>query len=336
VNIIPQGALDCLPLSAEPLSQWNEKTDLLQFLYELLDTPALIIPEGGTTIASNYRRLAPSYFEDGKKNALSWIKIFTDCAEEGVPVPAAVVKNIGIYDYTNSPLFGRVVKYIVAWDRVVGTALEEGAFFSIAHVLESADDINCSLYLAAHLYYKQALQVLRGYLENLVLPIHFCEHPKEFLAWKANNYRVPSLRGKDGILSSLTNKNVVSNHLAEEVSNIYGNLNGCIHGSEKRLIHKGLFSGTYMGHVFKEDDFGEWCNYFWRSVDVGIKLLAINFEQWQNIRSAGEVMCTICHNNSDFDMRETWFGKHKFYIYKCRACGDEMRIAAERRPDTDA
>jgi hypothetical protein len=156
-----------------------------------------MITEDGTTTTSSYRHLAPSYFEDGKKDILSWIKVFTERAHEAVPAPAAAVQNIDVPDYANNPLFGRVAKYFIAWERMVGTALEEGAFFSIAHILESADDIKCSFHLAAHLYYKQALQVLRSYLEDLVLPIHFCESPKEFLDWKANNYRVPTLTGEE-------------------------------------------------------------------------------------------------------------------------------------------
>ncbi len=329
MNIIPQAALNYLPLLAEPLSQWSEETDLLYVLYELLDIRATITTEDGTTITSSYRDLAPSYFEDGKKDILSWIKVFGERGHEAIPAPASVVQNINIPDFANDPLFGRAAKYFVVWERMVGTALEESVFFSIAHILESADDIKCSFHLAAHLYYKQALQVLRSYLEDLVLPIHFCENPTEFLDWKANNYRVPALRGKNGILKALVGKNIISNQLADEVSSVYDDLNGCIHGSEKRLINKGQFSGTYMGHVFKEDDFSEWCNYFCRSVDAGVKLLAINFDQWQSIRSAHKIVCAICHNNSDFDRQETWFGGRKSCIYKCRQCGDEMRIVAE-------
>jgi hypothetical protein len=265
----------------------------------------------------------------GEESIPPLIKMFSDKAAESVPVPAAVTQVINIPDFVEDPVFGRAAKHYIVWERMVGRALEDSLYFSKAHILESSDDIKCSFNLAAQFYYKQALQVLRGFLENLVLPIHFCESPQEFLNWKANNYRTPSLRGKNGILKALVDKGVISNQLANEVSSVYDDLNGCIHGSEKRLINKDVYSGGYMGHVFKSDDFYEWCNYLCRSVDAGVQLLAINLDQWQSIRSAHKLLCSVCHNTSDFEKQESWFGGQKFYVCKCSQCGREMTVGTE-------
>ena len=49
----------------------------------------------------------------------------------------------------------------------------ESAFFSLAHILETFSDLECSILLASRLYYKQAIQVLRSYLETSVLQLYF-------------------------------------------------------------------------------------------------------------------------------------------------------------------
>ncbi len=84
---------------------------------------------------------------------------------------------------------------------------------------------------------------MRGYLENLVLPIYFCEYPDRFDQWKANNYRIPTMRGKQGILKDLADKQVIPADLAAEASLIYDGLNSYIHGSERKLISRGIFTG---------------------------------------------------------------------------------------------
>jgi hypothetical protein len=183
--------------------------------------------------------------------------------------------------------------------------------------------------LAGNLYYKQALQVLRGYLESLVLPIYFCEYPDQFDQWKVNNYRVPAMRGKQGILKDLADKKVITIDLAAEISRIYDSLNSYIHGSERKLISRGIFTGDYMGRVFKENDFREWCIYLAEAVDIGIRLLAIHFDQWK-AKAGGRIICSICHG-ADFDMSpEMGFGGEEHYNYKCLHCGEEMTLKSKR------
>jgi hypothetical protein len=67
MKLIPQPALDCFPLSDEAFSQWNDKTDLLQFLYELHDFPVTMLAQDGTTVTSSARHVGIMFYGWGKK-----------------------------------------------------------------------------------------------------------------------------------------------------------------------------------------------------------------------------------------------------------------------------
>lgn len=237
------------------------------------------------------------------------------------------------------------------------TLLEESGFYSLAHILEADEEIGCSLLLASHLYYKQAIQVLRSFVEETLLPINFCENVNEFNQWKANSYRTPPLRGRDGLVKKMVNKGVLPASIGDDVSDLYGDLNSYIHGSEDKLIHKGVHVGSRDGLIFKSADFKIWCEYLSRAIDIGIRLLRINFVQWENIssikwaslRAQGKVLCSICHNEDDFDSIPMTSDNHTFKIpqldgtwveadesfpgfitYVCRHCGSTTTVSAKK------
>ena len=311
-EIISETVFGYLPFSPEPLSKWSNTTDLLQFLYALYGV--------------NYRESSRRIFTSGQKKFRDWVKRFTTVAGKATPAPAAVTQTIKIPDFSEDPKFGKVAKYIIAWDGVVEAVLSESAFFSIAHIMESDIDLECSLYLASQLYYKQALQVLRNFLEDLVLSIHFCDNPSNFLDWKKNNYRIPRLWGDNGILSKLVSKQILTKEVGEEISKLYGELNSSIHGSERRLIYRGIYSRKWMGQVFKYDNFSEWCDYLSRLVELGIRLLKVNITQWEKLRG-NKVLCDICHNDKDFTTERYELGGVWRTHYHCNRCGSNVEIA---------
>ena len=81
------------------------------------------------------------------------------------------------------------------------------------------------------------------------------------------------------------------------------NLNGSIHGAEKRLIHQGVFEGKQTGRIFIYDRFRDWCRYFARCVDFGIHALHLTIEYWSRVRPTDRVVCYVCHNDSEFDVQ---------------------------------
>lgn len=324
VDIIPDTIFNYLPFTAEPFSQWGENTDLLNVLRALYSNPLTALAEDGTYSTKKMIDSGLDNYVTRREEFEYWVKQFDIAARKFKPTGRRSKTSNQIPDFYQDALFGKTAKYIIAWDSIVFSILEDSTFFSIAHALESNDDLVCSTHLAAHLYYKQAMQVLRSFIEDLVLPINFFDRPKEFADWKADNYFVPSLRGRDGLLKKLVGRGTMSQKLADDVSDIYGALNGYIHGSEKHLINRGELSNQGEGHTFKTDDFNEWCAYVSRTVEVGIHLLKINVEQWEGYRAKRKVICTKCHNESDFDIETFMFGGQEFTKYSCHVCGQGM------------
>src|SRR6266700_4880054 len=284
--LLPQAAVDILPFSAEPFSQWSRKTDIYRFIAALY--------------APTYPPFSNYLYKEGKKEIKTWERKFARHAAKsqdtpsGYDVHAFIVENIAsgkkeentshsdgnkqrespdteitnISSFLDDQTFGKAAKYVLAWQCSVQNLLEESGFYSLAHTLETQTEIESSLLLASQFYYKQAVQVLRSFLEELVMPIHFCENEQEFNKWKANNYHTPPIRGRDGIIRRLTAKGTLPSSLAIDTANLYSDLNSYIHGSENRLNYKNVHTPSFSAKSFKYQDFCTWAEYLSRSVDV--------------------------------------------------------------------
>lgn len=331
MEIIGDQLLEHLPFTADPLLSWQEGTDLHSFLLDISDQEGTILLSDGRKEIVNYRDYGDYLFHQGKREYRNWAYHFTQSAEKSVVAYKGFADSVTLPDFYEDESFGTVAKYLVAWDGVVHTALSSGAFFSIAHILESLDDIECSCKLASELYYKHASQIIRSFLEDLVLPIYFAENPSAYSSWKQNKYRTPPLRGRKGILTELENDGVLSDELAGDVSELYGDLNSFIHGSEKRLVNRGHYSRSWVGHAFDIDAYLEWCNNVMKAITLGIHLLNINLSQWEALRIQHKVLCPICHNDKNFRIETLTFGGEKFTSYLCESCGDKMTHNFEGR-----
>jgi hypothetical protein len=231
-------------------------------------------------------------------------------------------------DLENDKNLGMAVKYHIAWGGTIDEVLSESAFFSIAHILESNAELDCSILLSSNLYYKQALQILRNYIENMVLQLHFSDENDDFLLWKAGKYRVPFLRGKKGLLSLLKEKGLIPSDLVHVADKLYEELNGSIHGAESRLIHRGIFTGDWTGLLFKYDRFKEWCDFFARSVNFGIHLLSLHIKHWAKVRPKNYISCDVCHNE-DFEIKKSEFSGKLMATLSCRVCGNSQTYDAD-------
>jgi hypothetical protein len=107
---------------------------------------------------------------------------------------------------------------------------------------------------------------------------------------------------------------------------------------------------------FEESVFSAWCQLFCECVDVCIRLLKINFDQWRTIRSlkyetlakVGKTFCSTCHNEDAFDRwllpskyvykqqeEENTLKNAKdltFYWYICQVCGRTITVNAVETP----
>ena len=329
-SIIPINVLTYLPFHSEPLSSWDQETDLLQFLFSLYDSPYEMVSQNGTRTTGNYRDFGEHLYREGRARSRHWVEQFGRHVREATPAPASVVQRVVVPCFDHDFHFGLALKYWIAFDGICQAVLSESAFFSIEHVLESESELECSFLLAAHLYYKQALQTLRNFLEELLLPIHFCSNRTDFARWRANNYRTPSIcssRRYKGLSQILVDTGILPPDTGREIESLYRDLNASIHGSEARLTHRGIFSHEYRGEVFKLDDFHLWCAYFSRSTDLGIRLLRTNIVQWDDLRPAQRTFCDVCHNDRDFDTETSDFAGIPETIVRCRICGNVMHFS---------
>ncbi|HIF6105500.1 hypothetical protein ACEV8Q_21780 [Vibrio parahaemolyticus] len=290
-EIFPLSALEILPFYPEPLESWNYENELADFLYKLYE-------------GTGFGEVSENYFADSHAKFVAWAEVFYESAVEACPAPASSLHQVDVPNFMEEPLFGLLAKNYSAWENVVGNIMSEGSFYSLPHLLETRTDLSSSIHLAAHLYYRQAYQVLRGFLESVVIPMYFCDHPEKYLAWKANDYHTPPLRGKDGILNKLKKRGRIDSKLKDEIYELYGLLNNYIHGSESSLNNSGICSGQWAGFVSQLEEYRSWVELFSKCVTVSLSLLWQHHKQWETTRSLIGEICNICHS-SDLDSDET-------------------------------
>ncbi len=190
--IIPYECVALLPFPSKPLSEWDSPEAVLKYLLTLCDRNGVMIDESGHDHPVNYAFYANYLYRWGLERAETYIQEF----EKAIKSSEAAKE----YDLRDSALFGRLLQFEIAWNGTVSAILSESAFFSLAHILESDADLQCSLDLAQGAYFRQALQVLRNFLEDLFIQLVFCNREEDFQQWEAGDYRTPRFRGKKGIL----------------------------------------------------------------------------------------------------------------------------------------
>ena len=140
MDSIPQAVIDKLPFSAEPMSEWENDTDIRAFIMALYPTSS---------------SFASEMFADEEKDMREYARSFTKNLMES--------RNVSLYlDFYQDVRFGQITKYTIALKCCIQSLLQDAGFYSLAHVLESVSDIDCSLLLASNFYYKQAAQILRN------------------------------------------------------------------------------------------------------------------------------------------------------------------------------
>jgi hypothetical protein len=331
MEIVPQSCLALLPFAAQPVSAWGGDSDLLRFLTCLFDKPATLIDSGGKEYHGTYSSHGLYLYVHGTKQVQELSTSFGERARAATPAPAASTKVEPVPDFAADPNFGLMAKYYIAWDGVVNEVLSESAFFSIAHVLESQAELACSILLASNLYYKHALQVLRNYIEGAVLQLYLCGNLSAFSDWKANSFRTPSFRGRSGMLEDLVARGILPGTLADKASALYGELNGCIHSAEDKLIHRGAFTGEWSGLIFQYDRFQEWCGYVTQCISHGLHVLRIGVNLWNEMLAAdvAGIRCSTCHGKNNFDASERQLPGRALTTLECRTCGNRMTFASD-------
>lgn len=325
-KLIPKEGLELLPLKPEPINSWDvSNLDVIKFLKHLFNKQAEFISAEGRKEKANYQFYWRTIFEAGLKEFQDFAEEFELETKKYRPAPASIIKKVETPSFLDDKFFGIVSKYYIIYDGILDEVLSESHFFSVAHILESLEELNCSILLSKKLYYKQSLQVLRNYIESMVSQILFCDNSRAFEDWRNGTFKLPRLCGKGGLLDKLSNANLISLELSKRVSNLYAHLNSYIHGSEGRLIHRGAYEGKYKGFIFDYDYFKIWCKFFSDVVETGVLLLDAHLEQFSRSRKKG-IICSICHNKKDFEVKEEEFAGQTYVKLRCKKCNSEMTI----------
>ena len=327
-NLISNELLSRLPLQSQPVAEWGEDNDLVRFLVALFGLEGAKLSPNVSEPAVDYSDYGGTVYTRAKAQIEAQIATFEKCADDAKPISDSEEEIPEPAKYLEDPDFGRAAKHLIAWEGVVDQLLSETAFYSLAHLLESSSDLDCSMELMGRLYYKQALQVVRNFVEDIVLPVHFSANPGTFAQWKQDACRIPPMRRKgDGMLPTLVKSNVIPKELADAVGELYDALNGSVHGRETRLIHAGIYSGTHRGMCFSRQAMRLWADYVTKSIVCGLRFLRINLDQLDAFRATGGVRCDVCHGVDSLEVvEENSLGGEKTVAYQCSRCGNEMRL----------
>jgi hypothetical protein len=310
-SVIPSAALSVFPFKPEPLLSWGTDSDLSHYLQCLYDGT------GYGHIARGYLEVAVTQFDQTARQ-------FQLSAASSKPLPGVRIVPSAPPDFVTCPLFGLAAKSACAWDHLVGNLLSESSFFSLPHLLESQSDLFCSMRLAGDLYYRQAMMVLRCYIESVVLPMYFCVNPKDFQSWKEESFRTPPLRGAKGVLAKLRSQGLIGELIETRTSHLYENLNAYIHGSQNSLNNAGLLTGQWEGHIFREDAYQNWVRCFAEAIELVIHLARAHHDQWQRAEAENGRICRVCHGRSLALTKEA-----QAIRFTCEICGNSFHEDTE-------
>lgn len=317
---IPRRALDLLPLTPEPVSGWDEGSDVLGFLTALFDQSGTLVTPDGAIVPIEYAAYGAEVLRRERPRLELLARTFTDRARRARPAPAAVRQEIDVPSFLDDPRFGRMAKYAVAWEGVQSAVLSESGVFSIPHLLEAATSLDASIQLAVHLSYKHAIQVLRDALDAVAVQLIFCEDPAAFDRWGAGG-PAPSPRERADLIPV---------ELRATMATLYDDLDRYHRGDEAVMIHAGFTRGRWMGRVFQEPYFEAWCEAYARVLDTCIRLLKVHADRWRAKRRTRDFACETCHAGDDFDVVLLQSHPTPIATYTCRSCGSAATIDVDR------
>jgi hypothetical protein len=308
-----------LPLIPEPLTRWATDNDLYALIANLSSVQTIVTTKGGEQEV-DFDSLAADRFSKACAQATNLVKRFA----KGPEAPARRVLR-------QDPAFGAAVKSLAAWDVIAEELLSESACPSLPHLLESSTDLESSAELAAASFYKQASQVLRGFIEGQVVALALAADTDSFHRWRTGGVQdFKSLRGKSGLLRRLQSQGLMEVSLAERISALYGDLNYEVHGSEASFIHSGVFVGTHMGHVFRPDRFRQWCDRIVEAVEVCLHVVNTAVEHWQS-SLLDSTVCYVCRSGPLVESDAFALGGKEFRRRQCAACKTEDTIENDTR-----
>jgi hypothetical protein len=324
VDSIFPAALTRIPFASESVRSWNHESDIALFIKDICDVPLKgLYPDGSWRTGNSSKRAAES-FAEGKEASLTYHENFVKSQTDSNAVAHRLSNK-------SASAVGLALKYLLAWRTLTDTLLSQSAFNSLPHILEADTDLECSLDLAISHYYKQAAQVLRSFLEEQVIDLLLAHNAKAFEDWKHGSFRVPSLRGKNGLLKLLESDRIIVSPLRARVDLAYDQLNSYVHGAETTLIHSGVFKGKHRGRVLDSKKLDIWSKQVTEVVEIGLWLMKEKTHIWSNNLQSQFTMCGICRENTLQEAGGFSFAGTNFLKFRCAACRNEETFSKDPR-----
>ncbi len=322
--IIPHACVALLPFPELAIVNWDAANDLREYLQTLCDRDGVVVDESGTKRTVNYAFYAEELYKWGVERTAAYVAEFK--------TSAASYTHDEAYDLLRSAPFGKAMQAEIAWNGTVNAILSEGAFFSLAHILEADADLNCSLHLAQDAFYRQALLTLRCFLEDVFVQLFFCNKQEDFAKWKLDDFRTPHFRGRKGYLQDLVRLGLLTEAVAKRADSLYGKLNSTVHGAQRELLYEGISEGRGSGPSFTEERFERWCALFSDCVDVGLRALHEHLVWWDKRKPADSDICSTCHRRDLFQYDERHVAGRVIVKRTCTGCGTNLDFLSEEDP----
>jgi hypothetical protein len=312
-NVLPAAVINRLPLTRDGVVRWTTGSDLYSLIADLCCVRTIMVTKEEER-ETDFTTQASDRFSEACASAKRLLKRFA----KGPKAPA--IRILG-----QDPILGGALKSIVAWDVVVDALLSESAFPSLPHLLESSSDLQSSAWLASEGFYKQANQVLRGFLEAQVVAVALATDKASFRLWRLGQYPGGPLRGKNGLLRRLQSNGILEEPLIIRFAALYKELNAEIHGSEGTFIHSGIFAGVHEGHVFRPDRLTQWCSRIIEAVEISLPTLRAEVDRWQS-ESRDSSTCNVCREGPLVERDTFGIGAKSYRRRQCDACQTEDTV----------
>lgn len=143
-------------------------------------------------------------------------------------------------------------------------------------MLESANDLKCSFYLAYEHYFKQALQILRNYCEVSVSFLFFLAKKDEYDKWIRNKLDFYFPEFSEMLRYLFDRVKILNNSEKKFLSKSYRTLNNSVH-SKRHSLNMSINRLKKHVNSFCVEDLEEWCDTFISLVKFMITLYLEKF-----------------------------------------------------------
>ncbi|MFX1535194.1 MAG: hypothetical protein ACFFDI_13300 [Promethearchaeota archaeon] len=175
-----------------------------------------------------------------------WDSDYEISKEDGKTVFKGHLNNVGL-----------AIKYGFAW-KIVSVLLFLNSNLSKELLLESVNDLECSIVLSRERYFKQAFQVLRNYCEICVSIMYFKRNKDKYTEWISDNkwWHFPEYRKMLNALGYY-----LANRETRYLHSRYSELNNSVH-SQRSSLNMNILRLERASRDFDIKDILDWSKKF--------------------------------------------------------------------------